>query len=93
MSSDGYDPKVIGMGTAMQAKRNYGAIINDFEEGYEERFLDADKVLYLYVFDSSQIAIEDSIVHPVHTKIVLPVLQEIAGLVNAKLYDCAHPII
>jgi len=92
-STEGYNPLAIGMGTAANAKRQYGATLNDFAEGYEERFLDADKVIYLYVFDSSQITVEGSIVAPVHTNIVLPVLKEINGLVNAKLYDCAHPFL
>ena len=44
---------VIGMGTAKNAKRQYGATLNDFSEGHEERFLDGDRLTYLYVFDSS----------------------------------------
>jgi hypothetical protein len=52
-----------------------------------------DKLTYLYVFDSDHINKEDSIVAPVHNNIVLPVLKEIVGLINAQVYDCAHPYI
>jgi hypothetical protein len=65
---------VIGMGNAKNAKRNFGATLNDFSEGYENRFIQPGRLTYMYVFDSSQIDKEGSIVAPVHANIVLPVL-------------------
>ena len=84
---------VIGMGNPKNAKRQFGATINDFSDGYEKRFMEPDKLTYMYVFDSDHINKEDSIVAPVHNNIVLPVLKEINGLINAQIYDCAHPYI
>jgi len=74
---------VIGMGTPKNAKRVYGATLNDFSEGYEQRFVKPDKLTYMYVFDSDHINKEDSIVAPVHNTIVVPVLKDINGLINA----------
>ena len=54
---------VIGMGSEKNAKRQYGAILNDFSDGYQERFIESGKVAYIYVFDSSQIEEQGTIVN------------------------------
>lgn len=41
--------------------------------------------------DSSQLSEKGSIISSIHNSIVMPVLKDMNGMVDVRLFDCAHP--